>query len=62
VDQANKIIEVNQGINMTTIVNQALKMWLENPVMKVAKPRSVSIEEIEQQMEDEADLLVDLAK
>ncbi len=62
IEKADEIIQANQGVNMTTIVNQALAMWLENPSIKLARPRDVSIEEIEKLMDEDGDLLLVLAK
>lgn len=55
-------VKQNQGISEKAILHQALLAWFENPVFKVARPRDVSIEEMEEQMKIEKDILLDLAK
>lgn len=55
-------VKENQGISEKAILHQALLAWFENPSFKIAKPRKVSIEEMEKQMKTEKDILLDLAK
>jgi hypothetical protein len=61
-EKMKAFVKENKGISEKAILHQALLAWFENPVFKVAKPRDVSIEEMEAQMNNEKDILLDLAK
>lgn len=58
----NFILENNPEMSFTTITNLALKAWIKNPVLNIAKPRVVSQAEIDQLIDENRPLLEDLSK
>jgi hypothetical protein len=56
------IIKDNPEINFTVIATQALKAWINNPELTLAKPRAVTQKDIENMMDEDRELLEDLAK
>ncbi len=58
----DQIIKDNPEMTFTTITIQALKNWIENPVIKIARPRQVTDSDLKNMIEEDKELLMDLAK
>lgn len=55
-------IQKNPGINFTLIANQAIEEWLKNPVVKLRPVKKVSNDDIRKMIEEDKELMEDLAK
>jgi len=55
-------IRDNPGFSFTLLVNQALQSWLKNPQFSVKKPAPLNEKDVERFMEQNRDLMDDLAK
>lgn len=54
-------ITKNPGVSFTLIVNQALEKWLENPSIKLTRTPFTD-EEVDKFLEENSELMKDLAK
>lgn len=55
-------IRDNPGVSFTMLVNQALIQWLKNPVVELTGRGQLTERELQKILEDNRELLKDLAK
>jgi hypothetical protein len=55
-------IRANPGISFTWLVNQALVNWLQNPQVMLKNPKPMTADDVNRFMDENKDLMDDLAK
>ena len=55
-------IQANPGISFTWLVNQAIMNWLKNPQVSLRNPKPMTEDDINRFMDENKDVMDDLAK